>query len=119
MLSGSVSSRLAKLAKDSIEAPRCTLFKLLIDETVQGQAMSVEVLCLLETQASDQVGDRRLELAMKALVSEDMPAITVVGAEATLQNCGLVSDESAWTILIDIMGHFIECRRIWSTPRAD
>lgn len=118
-LVGGVSPRKARAAQAFLKQPRCTLFQLLIDETPQGKAMTAEVQCLLETAASDSLGDRRLQAALDTLGAAEMFTMVVRDEEAHFRNFDLVWDESIWGVMHNIIGHFLECRRIWSHARSD
>ena len=118
-LVGGVSSGRARDAQQYLLQPRCTVFQFLLDETRQGQAMAAEVVCLLETAKGDNIGDQRLKVARDTLMAPEMLKLRVVDGKAQFHNYDLAWDESVWCILQECVGHFLECRRIWSNARSD
>jgi len=114
-----VSARAVRAAVHGLEdVPRCILFWELLKESTPGKHVTSEYLMILETGASDDVGDRRLQMAMAFMSGSKVANICVKDGLAVLHNPEGCTNGLVYLSMLDVVGHTLECRRIWSQARC-
>lgn len=119
--SGTVSSRACRAAKDHIfNTPRCSILCSIFQEAAVGQEFLSALESLLEVSAQDEVGDRRCQSALLAILDrQQMIYSKFEGRKMIIRSNGLVFDGSIWSIFEDVCAQLLECKRVWSHARCD
>ena len=118
--SANVSAKPIRAAKEHLACtPRCTLLQSLFKDSVVGMRVSAAADTILETSSSDTVGDKRIEMAIAALRGNSVVRIVETQAGVhVVEREELALDGTVYTVLLDVVGHILECKKIWSQSRA-
>ena len=118
--SGKISAKATRTAKEHLKlVSRCTLLQSLFTDTLVGMRLLAAAETILETYSSDCVGDKRIEMALCALRGDAVVRIVETKNDVhRLEMEELAIDGTVYNVLTDIIGHVLECRKIWSPSRA-
>lgn len=113
-----VSARPVKAALEHLkDVPRCIRFYELLGDTELGNCIASESAAITETSTTDEVGDRRMQMSLGHMTSEKIPALHKKDNFVVVRSASTIADETVWLGFQDVLGHVLDCKRIWSRAR--